>query len=93
MFAIDKRYNNSYTFVMKTAISLPDALFQAAEQYAQDKGLSRSELYAQALAYFLHVRRYASITDELNQVYGDESSEIDPVVANAQTRAVTKEAW
>jgi hypothetical protein len=31
---------------MKTAISLPDKLFQVAEAFAQEHGLSRSELYA-----------------------------------------------
>lgn len=78
---------------MKTAISLPDPLFTAAEQYAQDKGLSRSELYAQALAYFLHVHRYNTVTDELNQLYATEISSINPVLGNAQTQAVTKEEW
>ncbi|MBC8162765.1 MAG: hypothetical protein H7Z42_16260 [Roseiflexaceae bacterium] len=78
---------------MKTAISLPDPLFTAAEQYAHDKGLSRSELYAQALAYFLHVHRYTTVTDELNQLYPTETSSVDPVLGNAQTQALMKEAW
>ncbi|MEM6753148.1 MAG: ChpI protein, partial [Cyanobacteria bacterium P01_C01_bin.38] len=33
---------------MKTAISIPDPLFEAAEQFAKRLGLSRSELYAMA---------------------------------------------
>ena len=78
---------------MKTAISLPDALFEAAEQYAQDKGMSRSELYAQALAYFLHLHRYVSVTAELNQLYAEESSVLGAALTNAQTHAVTKEVW
>lgn len=78
---------------MKTAISLPDPLFEAAEQYAQDKGLSRSELYAQALSYFLQTHRYATVTTELDQIYAQESSAIDPALRTAQTRAVTKEEW
>jgi hypothetical protein len=34
---------------MKTAISIPDPLFAAAEQFAHDNGLSRSELFARAV--------------------------------------------
>ena len=35
---------------MKTAISLPDELFAAAEKLAERLGVSRSQLYATALA-------------------------------------------
>lgn len=34
--------------VMKTAISLPDSVFEEAEALAQKLGLSRSELYTNA---------------------------------------------
>lgn len=34
---------------MKTAISLPDSVFEEAEALAQQLGLSRSELYTKAL--------------------------------------------
>src|SRR5215213_702011 len=60
---LDIRYNNSYTINMKTAISLPDKLFQTAEAFAQEHGLSRSELYARALLLFLQAQRYEGITD------------------------------
>jgi len=78
---------------MKTAISLPDPLFTAAEQYAQAKGLSRSELYAQALAYFLHTHRYATVTEELDQLYAEQPSNLEPAFSKAQAQAVTKEDW
>jgi hypothetical protein len=34
---------------MKTAISIPDAIFEQAEELAQKQGLSRSELYTKAI--------------------------------------------
>ncbi|MEQ9238858.1 MAG: hypothetical protein RIG66_32775 [Coleofasciculus sp. E2-BRE-01] len=38
---------------MKTAVSIPDPIFEAAEAMSKRLGLSRSELYARALqAYF-----------------------------------------
>ncbi|WP_293064467.1 MULTISPECIES: CopG family transcriptional regulator [unclassified Moorena] len=41
---------------MKTAISLPDSVFEEAEALAQQMGLSRSELYLKALKAYL--KRY-----------------------------------
>jgi metal-responsive CopG/Arc/MetJ family transcriptional regulator len=44
---------------MKTAISLPDSVFEEAEALAQQLGLSRSELYTKALQAYLI--RYNSV--------------------------------
>ncbi len=38
---------------MKTAISIPDAIFEAAEELSGLLGLSRSELYAQAIQSYV----------------------------------------
>lgn len=78
---------------MKTAISIPDPLFQAAEQYAQEKGLSRSELYARALQHYLDTFRYQGITEALNFIYGEEESTLDPGYIIAQTNLLSKEEW
>ena len=47
---------------MKTAISLPDDLFRMAEAAARKLKMSRSQLYAAALAEFLERRRASKIT-------------------------------
>ena len=78
---------------MKTAISLPDPLFQAAEQFAQKNKMSRSELYAHALEFFLASRRADEITARLDQVYADESNTLDPAFVNAQARVLAKDDW
>jgi metal-responsive CopG/Arc/MetJ family transcriptional regulator len=78
---------------MKTAISIPDPLFQAAEQFAQAQGLSRSELYARAIQLYLQTHRYHGITDALNQLYTEESSALDPALAAAQARSMPKDDW
>jgi metal-responsive CopG/Arc/MetJ family transcriptional regulator len=41
---------------MKTAISLPDPVFEEAESLAKQLGVSRSELYTKALKAYL--RKY-----------------------------------
>ncbi|MFV9507021.1 MAG: hypothetical protein AB4911_20925 [Oscillochloridaceae bacterium umkhey_bin13] len=55
---------------MKTAISIPDPLFEAAEQYAQDKGLSRSELYAKAIQHYLYpLQKRWAVGDDMTKVW------------------------
>jgi metal-responsive CopG/Arc/MetJ family transcriptional regulator len=78
---------------MKTAISLPDPLFHEAEQFAQARGLSRSELYARALELYLQAHRQQGITEALNQLYSDEPSTLDPALRAAQAAMLPKEDW
>lgn len=52
---------------MKTAISLPDPLFQAAEKAAKELGVSRSKLMQQALEDFLQKRKDATIIEAINR--------------------------
>jgi metal-responsive CopG/Arc/MetJ family transcriptional regulator len=63
---------------MKTAISLPDQLFQRAEEYAASQSLNRSELYVHALEEFLERHAHNSITAQLNALYSDEDSSLSP---------------
>ncbi|MEO1148308.1 MAG: hypothetical protein AAFY26_22245 [Cyanobacteria bacterium J06638_22] len=78
---------------MKTAISLPDPVFEQAEALAQQLGLSRSELYAKALQAYLKRYNRDQILLKLNQVYADESSELDPVMARMQFMSLPREDW
>ena len=78
---------------MKTAISIPDELFESAEQFAQQHGLSRSQLYATALRQYLQAHRSEAITEQLNASYGAEPSTLDPAFASAQARSLTKDEW
>jgi hypothetical protein len=78
---------------MKTAISIPDLLFEAAEQFAHANGLPRSELFARAVQLYLQAFHYQGITNALNEVYADEPSSLDRALAAAQTRAMPKEDW
>jgi metal-responsive CopG/Arc/MetJ family transcriptional regulator len=76
---------------MKTAISVPDAIFYEVEQCASDLGISRSEVYSRAAADFVKARRTKSITEQLNRVYADESlSALDPVLVEMQVRTLGK---
>ena len=78
---------------MKTAISIPDKLFRAADQYAENHGLSRSKLYAKAVAQFLGEHPSDFITKKLNEVYASEPAELDETVSTMQFSALKKEKW
>ena len=78
---------------MKTAISLPDPVFEQAEALAQQLGLSRSELYTKALRAYLKRYKRDQILLKLNQVYDRESSEVDPVMARMQFMSLPREDW
>lgn len=78
---------------MKTAISLPDMLFRSGDALAKRLGVSRSELYARALAEFVAKHRADQITQRLNALYVREDSRLDPGFAAAQSRALPRETW
>jgi len=78
---------------MKTAISLPDSVFEQAEALAQQLGLSRSELYTKALRSYLKRHNRDQILLKLNQVYAKESSELDPEMARMQFMSLPHEDW
>jgi predicted transcriptional regulator len=80
---------------VKTAVSLPDELFERADRTAKRLGLSRSELYARAIAAYLEKRRGSEITAALDRVYGDEDDDkdVDPVLGELQRRTLARRSW
>jgi metal-responsive CopG/Arc/MetJ family transcriptional regulator len=82
-------------FAMKTAISVPDELFEAADRLARRLGSSRSELYATAVAEFLERHKFQGVRERLDAVYSDnpEESELDPVLSALQQKALPREDW
>ena len=59
---------------MKTAISIRDKVFEAAERTAKDLGISRSELYTKAVGEFVERHADERVTERLNAVYGENPS-------------------
>jgi metal-responsive CopG/Arc/MetJ family transcriptional regulator len=78
---------------MKTAISLPDDLFEEADALAQRLGVSRSELYATAVAEYLAKHRDEDVTAKLNEVYANEPSGVTSQLRSAQARSVSSTDW
>jgi hypothetical protein len=80
---------------MKTAISIPDEIFEQAERLAKIRGWSRSELYANAVANFVKSERFSGVREKLDSVYGvsADDSALEPLLAAAQARSIPKEKW
>ena len=70
---------------VKTAVSIPDPLFAAADELARRLGISRSELYARALAREVASESEDSITARLDAVYAETDSALDPLVGRRAT--------
>ncbi len=80
---------------MKTAVSIPDRQFRAADRLAKRLGLSRSELYQAALADYLSNHEEDLITERLNKVHTDrpEPSRIPEDIAWMQARSIPNDKW
>jgi antitoxin MazE6 len=78
---------------MKVALSIPDDLFESAETLGKRLGVSRSRLYATALADFVAKHRGRKVTEALDRVYGTENSRLDPRVRRLQRRSVEHDTW
>jgi len=78
---------------MKTAVSVPDPVYEAGERMARRLGVSRSHLYSKALREYLERHDEEEITRRLNEVYATESSEPDPVVSKIAAQSLPKESW
>jgi metal-responsive CopG/Arc/MetJ family transcriptional regulator len=79
--------------IMKTAISLPDSVFAEAEALAKQLGLSLSELYSTALQAYLSKYNRQQILSQLNNVYSEESSDLDSTIATMQLMSLQREEW
>jgi len=80
---------------MKTAISIPDPLFDDAERLAKRMGVSRSELFQRAVSEYLREHREKDVTRLLNSVYGPgaEKAQVDTLLYQMQTASIEPEEW
>lgn len=83
-----------YTNGMKTAVSLPDDIFRAAERHAKRAGKSRSQLYAEALAEYLARHVPDEVTEAMNRVIQQlDGARPDPALAAAARRVFEHTEW
>lgn len=73
---------------MKTAVSLPDELFARAEQAARRLGMSRSQLYARAIARFLEGIGRDPVTERLDELADERAGRRTAVESSAAARSM-----
>lgn len=83
----------SYTLSMKTAISVPDELFERGEELARRLGKSRSQVYREALAEYLFRRESRSVTDALDAVVAEVGPDHDVWLAEAGRQRLEHSEW
>jgi metal-responsive CopG/Arc/MetJ family transcriptional regulator len=78
---------------MKTAISIPNPIFEAAEKLARRLGMSRSQLYSTAVDALIEKYRYSGVTEQLNAVYevNPEAGRLEQEVEELQSQSLTEE--
>ncbi len=78
---------------MKTAISLPDSVFHAAEKHARRVRKSRSQLYAEAISEYLDRHAPDEVTEAVNRVVDQLEEPTDPFVTAAARRILKRTEW
>jgi metal-responsive CopG/Arc/MetJ family transcriptional regulator len=69
---------------VKIAVSVPDELFERADEYADRLGVSRSQIYARALEEYLeaHDSEHDPVTATLNEL----ADRMEPLLTPAAAR-------
>lgn len=78
---------------MKTAVSIPDDVFEKAERLARRAKRSRSEVFSAALAEYVARHAPDEVTDAMNRVCADVGDQQDPFVAAAGRRLLQNIEW
>ena len=80
---------------MKTAISIPDPIFESAEKLAKRLGISRSQLYSDAVDALIEKYRYCGVMEQLDAVYAAKpgTSSLEKGFEDLQAHALEQDEW
>lgn len=78
---------------MKTAVSIPDDIFERADRLARGAGRSRSEVYSAALREYLARHGPDEVTEALDRVVAEMGEGTDPFVEEAARRSIATTEW
>ena len=78
---------------MKTAVSLPDSVFEAADKLAAKQGWSRSHLYAEALTEYIEKHGEDSIVKSLNSLCKEVDTSLDQDLSWASKEILKRSEW
>jgi hypothetical protein len=82
-----------YTRGMKTAISVPDDVFQQSERLAARTAKSRSQLYTEAMREYIERHDPETVTDRLDAVVDELGPQEDRFVATLARDVLARVEW
>jgi metal-responsive CopG/Arc/MetJ family transcriptional regulator len=78
---------------MKTAVSIPDDVFEQAERLARRARTSRSHLFSSALREYLARHAPDEVTEAMNRVCAEVRDPPDPFVVAGARRTLERSEW
>ncbi len=92
---VDKTPDIHYIYSMKTAVYIPDDIYDTAEKVAKKMKLTRSRLYSMAIREYIESYFPENITEKLNSIYDKdgEDMKLDKRLYAAQLDILEKEEW
>lgn len=78
---------------MKTAVSIPDDVFEKVERFARRAKRSRSEVFSAALREYIARHAPDEVTDAINRATDEIGGQHDEFVAAAARRVLEKTEW
>jgi metal-responsive CopG/Arc/MetJ family transcriptional regulator len=78
---------------MKTAVSVPDEVFEQADSLAKRLKMSRSQLYSRALSEYVARHAPDAVTEALDRVIAEIAVEPDEFASTASRRVLERTEW
>lgn len=78
---------------MKTAVSIPDEVFEGADRLAKRTKRTRSRLFSDALKEYLARHSPDEVTEAMNRACAEVPDSPDPFVSAASRRALKRSEW
>lgn len=78
---------------MKIAVSVPDEVFEEAEQLARRTKRSRSEVYSRALAEYVARHAPDRVTEAMDRALAEIGEPADHFVCTASRRVLSRSDW
>jgi metal-responsive CopG/Arc/MetJ family transcriptional regulator len=78
---------------MKTAVSIPDEVFQGAERIARRSKKSRSQVYSDALREYVARHSPDEVTEAMNRVVDALDEPTEPFIREASRRTLVRNEW
>lgn len=78
---------------MKTAVSIPDDVFEQAERLARRARRSRSQVYSEALREYVARHSPDEVTEALDRVFAEVDQGKDDFMSAAAMRVLERTEW